>query len=238
MIRHGLPLLAVAVLCGALAPPVNAQHFDEAELARQRNAAESPERFALELRAGTYVPDVGTSAFDLFGDDRGPLIGGELDGFITRIPYVGLIGLGVGFGWAEYKGSAQIAGSSETASEKTTLRLFPVSPMVVLRIDTLAREFSIPFVFTGKLGVDFIIWDSKTGSNSDGSAVSRGLRWAAQAALELDFFNRAAARRLDEEWGINHSFLFFEIYDSLADSNLRLTPEDPFAWSAGLGLIF
>ena len=36
--------------------------------------------------------------------------------------------------------------------------------------------------------------------------------------VELDFINPARARSLDEDWGINHTTLFFEILGSTAKS--------------------
>ena len=57
-----------------------------------------------------------------------------------------------------------------------------------------------------------------------------------QFALELDFIEPRAARRLDVEWGINHSYLFLELYGSLFGTSIPV--RDTFTWSAGLGLTF
>ena len=80
---------------------VQAQTSDELRARAQR---ESSEHFAFELRVGPYRPDArstsGGNAFeDFFGGDRGPLLQLEFDGFVYRIPYVGLIGAGVSGGW-------------------------------------------------------------------------------------------------------------------------------------------
>ncbi len=212
-------------------------YLDELELADTKRTIGSPERFAFELRIGPYNPDTGVDAAnDLFVDDAGLLLALELDVFAYHIPYVGPIGLGFGFGWADYEGTASTATGAQSG-EETHLTLFPLSGMLVLRIDTLARHLRIPFVFAGKIGLDAIVWDSDTGERDDANNISLGLRWAAQVALELDFIQPSSARRLDEEWGINHSFLFFEIFGSGADSTLPLGPQDGFAWTIGLGLI-
>ena len=45
-----------------------------------------------------------------------------------------------------------------------------------------------------------------------------------------------AARNLDEEWGINHSFLFFELsWFHPTDDSL---PIGDNSWAAGLGFVF
>ena len=198
----------------------------------------SPERFAVELRAGTYQPDVGNDSFDNVFDDSGPMLALEFDVFAFRIPYVGLIGLGTSIGWADYSDSASTSSGASTG-EETSLSLIPLSGMAVLRIDVLARELGVPFLFTGKIGGDFVFWSTGTGDRDDASDVSVGLRWAAQVALELDFLDRRSARSLDEEWGINHTFVFFELYGSTAGEHSdSAMPVGDVTWAAGLGLIF
>lgn len=208
--------------------------FDEYDDGQER--IESPERATLELHLGVYQPDrVANDAFDqVFGNDKGPLIGGEIDVNIVRIPYVGLLGVGGIVSWAQYKGKARLEDGS-LSSEDSSLTLYPLGVVGVLRIDTLARYLNFPIVFAGKFGADMVPWNSKTGGTKDGSGFSVGFRWAAQIALELDFLEPRNARQLHEEWGINHSYLFFEAMGSRTESSLAVG--DRFAWTAGLGLI-
>jgi hypothetical protein len=112
--------------------------------------------------------------------------------------------------------------------------MFPLSLKGVVRIDALARLLEIPFILTGKLGYAWFIWDDEKGNQDIEDGISHGLVWAGQLALDLDFFDRAAARMLDDEWGINHSFLFFEVYGVDTQSGLEL---DEITWSAGLGFV-
>lgn len=227
--------LVVATALVAVRAPARAQDFDD--LLVERRQIESPERFALELRIGPYTPDMGTNAAftDTFGDATGPLLAAEIDVLVWHIPYVGPIGIGAGFGYVGYSASAFSMGTNTRVTETTDLSLYPLSLLGVLRVDVLSRQLHIPFVFTGKLGVDYVLWSSDKGSTSQGSGGSFGLRWGLQVAFELDFFDRRAARSLDEEWGINHSWLFFEGYGSMADSSL---PVGDTTWAAGLGFTF
>ena len=55
-------------------------------------------------------------------------------------------------------------------------------------------------------------------------------------AFELDVIEPRAARRLDEDWGINHSYLFLELYGSLFGTSIPM--RDTLTWSMGLGLTF
>lgn len=192
----------------------------------------SPEHFAFELRVGPYEPD--SDEFRDFFSDQGPLLGLELDYYPVRIPYVGLLGIGFGAGWSDHNGRARDNAGNLTG-EDSDLTLFPLYAVGVLRADVLAREFDVPFVFTAKLGVDGVVWNASTGAEGDGDGITFGLHWAIQVALELNFFNRAAARALDEEWGINSSFLFFEFFGVEAEGDPVVGGR---SWSAGLGFTF
>lgn len=215
-----------------------AQYSDEF-----RPRGTSPERFDWQLHIGPYTPYVGSDVFSqIFGGDGGPLVAMELDTHIVRIPYVGPIGIGVRGGWARYRARACGVMDDGTldcenrSSEREKFTLLPVSILATLKIDVLAREFNFPLVITGKLGLDSIFWRSRRGGSSQGSGRSLGLRWGVMFALELDFIEPRAARRLDEDWGINHSYLFVELYGSLLGSSIPM--RDAFTWSAGLGLTF
>jgi hypothetical protein len=199
----------------------------------------SPESFTLELRAGTYRPDLGAAFQNSFGGDLGPYIGAEIDVHIFRIPYVGPLAIGASFGWAEWDGPATaVSGTGNVGS--TGLSLVNMNLLAVLRIDALARHLDIPFVFSAKVGPDFGYWQTGAGGRTQAEGWSIGLHWAAQAALELDFLEPRSARRLDDEWGINHSEIFFELFGSTMGqwSDNQLPVGTNLAWVAGLGFTF
>jgi hypothetical protein len=230
--------LASLLLCSALwsVPAMAGAQYDE--LGDGRRSFESPELFALELRGGPYQPDAGPAFGAVFDDDRGPLLALEVDILPIRLKDVLAFGLGLGIGWARYTGDACLDPECLTqGSEQTRLTLVPLSAMAVLRFDLLARKLDIPFIFTGKLGVDRVSWSTSTGAAPSTSGWSTGLRMAAQVALDLNFFDRRAARNLDEEWGINRTFLFFEVLrsETLSDEDLQVGDT---TWAVGLGFGF
>ncbi len=224
-----VPMLLVGV------SPAHAQYFDNEAPATHDFA--SPEAFALELRAGPYTPDAGPAFLQTFaGDPNGPLLALELDVLPVRIPYVGLIGVGAGIGWAAYDAKAFVMGTTDRSGESTSFTLIPVPVTAVLRVDVLWRRLHIPLMLTGKIGLDIEHWSASTGGTNDGEAFSVGLRWAAQAAFILNVLEPASAHNLDEEWGINNTFVFFEVFGSTASSTLPVGSGP--TWSAGLGLMF
>jgi len=229
----GLLLTAAGV---ALAAPASAQ--TDANTIPAARSFVSPERFILELRGGPFKPDLGgNEAFSqFFGGDSGPFLGAQLHYILYRLPDIAYATIGGGFGWSSYSGKARARDSTEAVSEETSLTLFPLSAVASIRIDVLPRNFQIPFIFTGKLGFQWTNWDTNTGARDDASGWSLGPLFGAQAALDLDTFDSAAARSLDEDWGINHSFLFFEVYH-FAPTDKSL-PVGGTSWLLGLGFTF
>ena len=209
------------------------------EYATREKKIESPERLVWELlRAGTYEAAANQDArYDVFSGDKGPMLATELDYLIYRIPFLGWLAAGASVGWAKFEAKAFVDPPENLmrSNEDTSLILYPLAALAVLRVDTLARDFSVPILFAGKIGVDVIPWRAATGGSTEGNGTSVGLHWGAQVALELDFIDRPSARSLDEEWGINHSFIFFEVYGSTLNTSLAVG--DPLTWVAGLGLV-
>jgi hypothetical protein len=200
----------------------------------------SPEGYLLSFGVGAYRPDPGSDSFGVvYPSGTGPILLGEFDFFLYRIPFLGPIGIGIAGGWANYKGTGCLAGSTPglcvPSSDSAKLTLFPLNAMAVLRIDALARKTPVPFVFTGKVGYNSVFFNETVGA-SKSSGRSHGFGWAAQLALELNFINQRRANALDEDWGINSSFFFFELAGS--DANNRAPVGDKFYFTGGFGLTF
>lgn len=200
----------------------------------------SPEGYLLSLGVGVYRPDPGSDAFDrVYPGGNGPIILPEFDFFLYRIPYIGPIGIGIAGGWAGYKGTAcqetSAPGTCLPSSDQAKFSLFPLNALVVLRIDALARLTAVPFVFTGKVGFNSVFFKETAGVGKS-TGRSHGFGWAAQLALELNFINERRANALDEDWGINSSFLFFEVAGS--DANSRAPVGDKFYFTGGVGITF
>ena len=197
----------------------------------------SPERFIIELRGGPYQPDFDGQAFDRFFEgDIGPFLGVQLSYIAYRLPEIAYLTVGGGFGWTNYSGSAVASAGGEDVSEETTLTLLPITAIASLRIDALARLLKIPFIFVGKAGYQWTNWDTDTGEQDDAAGWSLGPIFAGQIALDLDLIDSAAARSMDEEWGINHSSVFFEVYHFAPTA--KSLPVGGTGWVLGLAFNF
>jgi len=195
-----------------------AQDADYRAGRERRRQFESPQRFAFELRFGPYRPNIdegfGNSSRQpysyVFGDDKRILFGLEFDWQVFRIPMLGTIGPGFGIGYTNMSAQARIQATGEFAAEETSLTILPMYGVGVLRIDTLARETAIPLVAYGKAGVGLGFF--KTGNDLETQAKGHtwGTHYAVGAMFLLDSLDTHSAQQLDNEMGINNTYIYLE----------------------------
>jgi hypothetical protein len=197
---------------------------------RNRDARyESPQNGAFEARFGRYIPQVdktvpGSPFKDAFGTSSRYMFGLEGDWQVLRIPHLGTLGPGLGWGYTRATGKARISSSGLPSAEDTALSVMPFYLVGVLRADVLAREFQIPIVPYAKVGVGYALWwasDGGTTSRENG-VLGRGISYGPQFALGgmflLDFLDEQTARDADNSLGINNSYIFGEWFDSELDA--------------------
>lgn len=226
-------MLAAALCIMGLPAAVRAQVPED--YAIKEKSISSPETAAIEARIGPYTPEVGANAFgEAYPGDHGLLLGLELDVIALRVPNILYLCPAIGFGYAGYDGKA-FDESGEKTDEETTFHLIQLPLLAVLRVDALARELSVPLIITGKIGYRWSFWDSNKGGKDEDDGVDPAWVWAGQIALDLDLIDPRSARLLDEDWGINHTFVFFEVFGSKSVGD-GLSVDDT-TWTAGLGLV-
>ncbi len=209
----------------------------------------SPQNMAFELRLGPYLPRVDRSTdqpifSEFFGGDDRFMLGFEIDWQLWRIPHVGPVGVGVGLGYTNMSAPNRIPAGSDTAggnaTQDSTLTLLPTFAVGVLRVDTLMREFGIPLVPYGKLGIAHAFWwvDDGIGTAEDagvsGKDTSTGTQMALGGMFLLDVIEPTTARSLDADAGINNSYLFFEW--SVSDYTGAQMNVGDSTWVTGLAL--
>jgi hypothetical protein len=227
-------LAGLVAFTSAFAPlPARAQDyvsrdFDELGPSSHREYRESEQDVAVELRFGRYVPNPddgldGTPYADLFGDDNRYYFGAEVDWQLLRIPYFGTFGPGVSFGYTKSSARAPFQSGEGRSEQKTSLEIFPMYLVGVLRADVIARETVVPVVPYAKLGMGFALWNITLGDEitrvdgESGRGVSFGPQFALGGMFLLDALDREDARTADSSMGLNHSYLFGEWYVSDLD---------------------
>ncbi|HXU72490.1 MAG TPA: MXAN_2562 family outer membrane beta-barrel protein [Polyangia bacterium] len=111
------------------------------------------------------------------------------------------------------------------SGDTTALNIVPLSMLFVYRFDYLAQRYKIPFIPYFKIGLAYYAWWIENGGGflsiaqftPAGSTQSQGgwggtFGWTMNpgGAFLLDVLDPSAARTIDAELGINHTYLFCE----------------------------
>jgi hypothetical protein len=120
-----------------------------------------------------------------------------------------------------------VANPCVRAGDTTALNVVPLSIMGVYRFDYLAQRWKIPFVPYFKIGLAYYVWWIENGGGflsiaqytPPGSTSSQGgwggtFGWVMNpgGAFLLDVLDPSAAKTVDAELGINHTYLFCEFH--------------------------
>jgi hypothetical protein len=236
-------LTATALASAALlaSAPADAQEDRMEVLAGKHHKYESAQNFAIEVRFSPFFyPDVdndpalhGCHPFhDVFGTGSSLLFSGEFDWQALRIPHLGTLGPGVGAGLVSFSALAPSAGSTSngcdavtsTSGENTSLNIYPMYAVAVLRADALWKEMGVPFVPYVKLGPALGFWQatntlgvSKDRSGATGQGFTFGSQFALGVGFNLNVLDEYTARNFDESMGVNNTYLFAEWTDISLD---------------------
>ena len=228
---------------------------------RKRNY-ESPQNFAFELRMGPYIPDIdsdpalggkqiwhqvfGNPYQSVFGTSQRLLVAAELDWQVLKIPHFGNLGPGVSFGYTSMSAPALRSDTKTPSAEDTSLDVYPMYAVAVMRFDMLDRDLHIPLVPYAKAGMGLAFWraSNDVGTSSangiEGKGHTFGYHVAGGVSLDLNAFDRLAARSFDEAMGVNHTYIYgewmFMALDGIGQTDaLRVGSS---TWVAGLSFDF
>ena len=109
------------------------------------------------------------------------------------------------------------------SGDQTALNVMPFSLLLVYRWDWLALKHHVPLVPYLKIGLAYYVWWIENGSGSTSSVLTNGKKedayggtfgWVVNPGLSflLDIIDPSAARTIDAELGINHSYVFVELH--------------------------
>ncbi len=156
---------------------------------RKQSRYESPQRFALEVKFGPYLPDIdrkyggaGLGPYaTIYGetDERGVATSKPKNRFYGGIAFeyqiTNVAGpIGIGFQWTMMRDQAKALlaeppadpeASVRSGADNTRFAVMPLALQVVYRFELLADRFRVPFVPYAKAGVNYSFWWSKNGSN-------------------------------------------------------------------------
>jgi hypothetical protein len=215
----------------------------------------SPSWWFVELKAGFTAPDIdkefggsATPYADVFGDGESMLFKVQVD--FKFFKTFGSLAVGSDFGFFRKVGKALLDDGSPSEDD-TALILIPLGIKLTYRFDVLSNKWNIPLVPYAKIGLNYTVWWITEGDNSiatfgssqsggSASGGTYGYEFVLGLSILLDFFDPVAAASLDNEAGINHSYIFAEYTwntsDNFGGSNVLMVGGN--YWLFGLGLEF
>jgi hypothetical protein len=188
-------------------------------------AAESPRSMMFEIHVGPYEPQIdrafkySTPYADLFGDETMLMFGFHADYQLFQDFGAVAIGGGARLGWVD---GLALNLDGTASSDPTTLHVLPLTASVTYRFDWMARNWGLPIVPYGKVGLTYTVWwvlngNSEIANTYDLDDVGRagqggtfGFHAAGGIQVLLDWFGPGLAAEFDTEIGVNNSYLFFE----------------------------
>lgn len=191
--------------------------------------ADSPTWGTFDLRFASYRPNIDsefggtkTPYADVFGNGRG-LFPKILVSY-TLVDRFVQVDAGLGTGWFRAKGKeinqdpATGALLSTRSADNTTFSIIPTTLALTLRVDGAAQRWSIPLEVYGRAALERYNWLVTDGA---GNFVKKGATngWSVAGGIGflLDFVDPTLARELDEDSGINHTWVYFEVEKSVVD---------------------
>ena len=187
-------------------------------------SAATSKSMMFEFRTEFYNPEV-DSAFEsatpyetAFGTEFMWGFGGYVD--YQLIQDYGSLAVGVGLSYKSIVGEAAEAESDD----ETSLNLMPISAGLTYRFDMLAHKWAIPVVPYAKFGLIAAIWWVTNGKGDvantrnpvspyeerTGWSTTLGLYYGGGIQFLLDVFSDRMAATMDNEMGVNNSYLFVE----------------------------
>jgi hypothetical protein len=231
---RGLVALAVAALATTVTLSASAQRspldndWRQHNRPRRTDMLRPPATYVFQLRGGPYYPEIdeefaGATPYETtFDADPQFYFGVELDWVPLRIPYIGGIGPGFGWGYTRTSTTAKITDCVVTddndclSGQETSLTILPMHLSVVLHADELMRRTGIPLVPYAKAGLGLATWSAGSGGETaerDG-VLGRDTTWGTHFALgvnlSLNPLDPRAVANMYEGSGVQHFYLFGE----------------------------
>jgi hypothetical protein len=208
-------VLAIMAIIGLTTRDAAAEREAFEQSWREPRVPESSQKFAFELRFGPYRPHIddpfpGQRPYEkVFGTDSRFALGLEFDWQMLRIPFVGTLGPGIGWGYTSMSAPARFDNGDESA-EETSLSIMPMYGVAVLRVDEVARRTVVPLVAYGKVGLGYGLYWAGNDIETQRRGRSLGTHFALGGMFLLDSLDRRASVEIDSEWGVNNTYFFFE----------------------------
>jgi len=233
-------LVAAALSILAAAPAVRAQ--------------ELPSKWgSVEVGGGPYIPNVDdefgggpdapTPYHDVFGGKPSPMFRLHIGKTLLQSRALGALEVGFRTGFWSKAGYALNSTTGQRTGDRARFTIIPTSLTLTYRADMVYERLRIPLIPYGRATLErYNWWTSKEDKWTERGATNG---WSATAGLGLvlDWMDPDAARDLENEVGVAHTMLYFDVTRSKvddfgSDESWDLSEEQKLFWSAGLMVVF
>jgi hypothetical protein len=208
----------------------------------------SPRWGSFELGVGPYRPNIdsefsGTGAYErVFGTGQRWMFRAG----VGKSVYTGYGDVEVGLRTGYLRANAgaffkDATGTLQHSADRTSLNIIPTSLTLTYYFDVLAERFRwLPITPYGRFAFERYNWWVSGGTSKIGA--TNGWSFTGGAALLLDAIDPDSARGLDNETGINHTYLFFDVtkaqIDDFGSSTSWNLAEKGAQYAFGLLMVF
>ncbi len=213
--------------------------------------AESPRFGSFDLMGGTYLPDV-DSEFPasqrpgpwskVFGDTRDWMF--RAGAYWAPYNGWGTVEIGGQVGFYTKTGAGQLI-TGGSSGDRTAFRAIPTSAVLTYRLDTLGPGgYALPLAPYVRFALERYNWWITNGAGATTqTGATNGWSAALGLCLLLDFLDPDAAREMDRNAGINHTYLFTEVRKTKVDdfgssTSWNLSDRGNQSWAFGLLFVF
>jgi hypothetical protein len=201
---------------------------------------------SLEIGAGPYAPSIdsefqgATPYQDVFGGAPGPMFRLHMGRAVWSRS--GTLEIGVRTGFFAKSGHALDQNTGAPSPDKTSFYIVPTSLTLTYRADQLLERTGVPLVGYARVTLERYNWWSTKNGDWKQSGATNGYSGTLGAAFVLDVFDQDAARALENDVGIRHTNLYFDVtWDKVndfgSDKSWDLSAKKLF-WSAGLMFVY
>ena len=194
--------------------------------------AQSEHNSLIEIHFGFFTPNIDQERVltakpykDIFDKD-GLRFGASYSFELISQDYLGTFSILSGIEYFMVSGYGKYENNpTEKSQDETKLTMIPMEIALVYNLDQLQNLLNIPFVFYAKLGLNYNFWwitnglgstvDYDSGSSHGGK---KGWHYGLGVRFLLDVLDSDSAISLDNQYGINGSYIFIEYNSSKIDN--------------------
>ncbi len=205
---------------------------------------------SVELGGGPYIPDVdaefggGEGPYRrIFGGAPGPMFRIHVGKTIFQSRTVGALEVGFKTGFWSKSGRALNSTTHQPSGDRARFVIVPTSLTLTYRADFVYEQFRVPLIPYGRFTAERYNWWTSKEDRWTERGATNGWSGTVGVGLVIDWMDPDAARDLENEVGIAHTILYFDVTKSKvddfgSDESWDLSEKNKLFWSTGLMVVF